>query len=80
MYNLSRIATGELTKRCILPEDTVFSANYLDTQSNQLNQFYLEKRHKCIPEGKCQFWQSAFSYAQNAGGGDLDHVIAHYRT
>ena len=78
-YNLGRIATEEVTKRSILPEDTMFSVNHLDSENNQFNQFYLEKRHKNIPEGKRQYWQSAFSYAQSLGGGNLDDVMSQYR-
>jgi len=78
-YNLSRIASEEVTKRTIQPEDTIFSVNYVDDESNQLNQFWLEKRHKIIPKGKRQFWQSAFRYAENIGGGNLDEVMSQYR-
>ncbi|ELA9340197.1 hypothetical protein ACEV8B_22380 [Vibrio parahaemolyticus] len=77
-YNLSRIATQELTLRSPSPVDTIFSVNYVDND-NQINCFYIEKRHKNIPEGKRQFWQSLFKYAQKLGGGNLDDVIASYR-
>jgi hypothetical protein len=79
-YNLQRIATEEVLKSNILPEDSIFSVNYIDAESEQLNQFYLEKRHKNIPEGMRQFWQVAFNYAQKQGGGNLDEVIAQYRS
>jgi hypothetical protein len=79
-YNLCRIATEEVTKRDIKPEDTIFSVNYVDIENEQLNQFYLEKRHKYIPTDRCQFWESAFNYALSLGGGNLDEVMAQYRT
>ncbi len=78
-YNLSRIASEEICKRSIKPEDTVFTVNQVDVESSQLNQFRVEKRHKNIPEGKRQFWQAAFRYAENLGGGNLDEVMSKYR-
>jgi hypothetical protein len=78
-YNLSRIASEELTKRNVQTEDTVFSVNYVDAESGQLNQFRLEKRHKNIPEGRRQFWQCAFRYAKDLWGGNLDEIMSQYR-
>lgn len=78
-YNLSRIASEEVTKRSIEPEDMIFSVNYVDAENSHLNQFRLEKRHKFIPKGKRQFWQSAFRYAESIGGGNLDEVMLQYR-
>ncbi|OFI66366.1 hypothetical protein [Vibrio cholerae] len=77
-YNLSRIATQELTLRAPLSTDTIYSVNYIE--DNQMNCFYIEKRHKNIPEGKRQFWQSLFKFAQKSGGGHLDDIIASYRS
>jgi very-short-patch-repair endonuclease len=77
-YNMRCIATQELTQRSLSPTDTIFSVNYVDSD-NQMNCFYIEKRHKNIPKGKRQFWQSAFAYAQHVGGGNLDEVIAKFR-
>lgn len=77
-YNLSRIASEEVVNQDINPEDTILSLNYVDSQNDQLNQFRLQKRHKNIPDGKRQFWQSAYRYAESLGGGNLDEVMLQY--
>ncbi|VVS92201.1 hypothetical protein [Desulfoluna spongiiphila] len=77
--NLIRLAAEDVVELGILPEETIFAANYLDVEDNQLNQLYLVKRHKNIPKGRRQFWQAAFKYAQSLGGGSLDEVMANYR-
>ncbi|MBD6981802.1 MULTISPECIES: hypothetical protein [Vibrio] len=78
-YNMGCIATEELTKSSPLPTDSTFSLNYID-DNNQMSCFYIVKRHKNIPKGNRQFWQKAFEYAQHVGGGDLDDVIAKFRS
>lgn len=78
-YILSRIASEEITARDIKPEDTTVSVNYIDAETDLMNTFRLEKRHKQIPENRRQFWQSAYLFAKNMGGGNLDEIISLYR-
>lgn len=80
-YNLQRLASNELRKRTILAEDTILTVNHMDTENEivQLSQFQLEKRHKNIPQGRRQFWQTAFQFAQQHSGSSLDDIIGLYR-
>ena len=42
--------------------------------------FRLEARRRSVPPGERRFWQTAYSYAKEAGGGKLDDVIRNYRS
>jgi hypothetical protein len=42
-------------------------------------QFGLKTSVPDIPKGKRLFWQSAFRYVENLGGGNLDEVMSQYR-
>ncbi|PTB99795.1 hypothetical protein C9993_01405 [Marinobacter sp. Z-F4-2] len=41
--------------------------------------FRLEARRRTVPASERRFWQSAYRYAQEVGGGKLDDVIYSYR-
>lgn len=78
-YILGLIASEAVTDRDVLPEESLFSIHYFDQVTNELQQLRIVKRHNNIPVGKRQFWQAAFRFAQQAGGGNLDEVMLRYR-
>jgi len=75
-YNLRKIASEELEGRLVSREDTIFS-HYAKSKKgpNIQVRLFIEKRHKYIPDGKRQFWEAAFKFADSQSGGDLDTVI-----
>lgn len=77
-HNLIRLARNKVVNQKIKEVQTRFSVNYLDEDTDILNSFFIEKRHKNIPDGRRQFWQSAFQFAQSVGGGNLDEVMSLY--
>lgn len=74
---LTRIVPEPVTRFRIDPEDTIASFSYTLEDSCELQQI-IEKRHKLIPKGKRQFWQAAFKYASELGGGDLDKIMSRH--
>jgi len=77
--NLSVLASEELTKQNISLHRDTFMASFWIDGIEELQQIRLEKRHKIIPPGMRQFWETAFRHAKSQGGGNLDLVMETYR-
>lgn len=77
--NLRSIASEDVQKICVDPVETRISMSAFEESSQQLGRVFVERRHKVIPSGHRQFWQRAFVFASEYGGGPLDEVIAAYR-
>ncbi|MDA8119685.1 MAG: hypothetical protein M0Z85_06445 [Gammaproteobacteria bacterium] len=77
--NLRSLASDDAQQINVDPVETRINITIFDEQEKQLNHIFVERRHKVIPSGHRQFWQSAFAFASEYGGGPLDEVIAAYR-
>lgn len=77
-YNLSRLASEQISKIQIEQEKSFFVFSFIDEETQDLQQIQIEKRHKIIPKGKRQFWQAAFQFAKQQGGGNLDQIMEKY--
>ena len=55
---------------------------YRGTEAESPGPMYLRLRRtdRTIPEGQRRFWQTAFDFATERGGGDLDETIAAFRS
>jgi very-short-patch-repair endonuclease len=77
--NLEKLASS-VTKNFIFePSKTQWRITFSDSKTNQIHWILVEHRHRIIPQGKRQFWQTAYKYAQSINGGNLDYVIAKYQ-
>ena len=77
-YNLSNVASKQISTIQIAQEETILMLSYRLEDTQELQQIKIEKRHKFIPEGKRQFWQAAFKFAKQKGGGNLDQIMNEY--
>jgi len=77
--NLISLAHPEVRDFEINPEETNIYVAFGDEEFSPINRIHLARRHREIPAGRRQFWQTAYQFAANIGGGSLDAVIAEYR-
>ena len=77
--NLKILASEELRDLIVENKQTIFYAPIKDRDSDQISHVLVERRHKNIPKGKRQFWQSLSAFAKSKNGGNLDEIIAAYR-
>lgn len=77
--NLIFLAHPEVRDFEILPEKTNLRIAFSDDDFSPINRIHLERRCRETPAGRQQFWQTAYQFAANIGGGSLDAVIEEYR-
>lgn len=77
--NLISLAHPEVRNFEINPEETSFHVAFSDEEFSAINRIHLERHHREISASRRQFWQTAYQFAANIGGGSLDAVIAEYR-
>lgn len=77
--NLNSLASSTVINRSFEPTNTMDIITYLDKKTNQINHLFIERHHKNIPNHKRQFWQAAYKFALEIGGGNLDDIISSYR-
>ncbi|MEW6619874.1 MAG: hypothetical protein AB1422_11160 [bacterium] len=78
--NLERLSSNESHNMRINADSDHFHITYVNREKNMITIAAIERRHKNIPEGSRQFWQAAYRFASQSGGGSLDSVISAYRS
>lgn len=77
--NLKSLVHPDVQSFEILSEETNFHLVLGVNDSNPISRIHLERRYREIPAGRRQFWQTAYQFAANIGGGSLDAVMEKYR-
>jgi len=83
LLNLETLASDEVkAAEMEVPRSiaiVTYKTEYLAGLRNEPVHLRMERRHLQSPRGKRQFWEAAFRFASEIGGGNLDDVIAQYR-
>ncbi len=79
--NLRRLASSNALDFDPSDDANIGMITYREESKGVSSPLYIRllRRSRLVPLGQREYWQAAFLFAQNAGGGNLDEVIANYR-
>jgi len=85
IINLETLASDEARKARVEVSRSIAMINYEDEEQDSYSSrppvyLCMERRQKESPSNRRYFWEAAYAFALEVGGGNLDDVINLYRT